>query len=85
MIQICETWRELVDWCWDKGIYVDGEWGQPKTIVVDLSNTNCDLPFKVVKFTEFDVIFDDVSTFNLSPRNKHFMIQALTNINKEEK
>lgn len=85
MIEICETWEELVDWCWNKGIYIEGEWGKPKTIVIDLSGTNCDLPFKIVKFDEFGVYFDGVYTFNLLPRYKHFMIQALTNMNKENK
>lgn len=83
MISICETWIELVDWCWNNGIYIKGEWGQSKTIVIDLSNTNCDLPFKVVEFTEDFVYFDGVRTCSLSPRNMHFMIQSLINIGKD--
>ena len=30
MIEVCETWKELIDWCWNKGIYIDGEWESSK-------------------------------------------------------
>lgn len=84
MIEICETWQELIDWCWDSGkVFVTVEWGQPRTIQIDLSDTNCDLPFKKVEFDEFYVYFDGVRTCSLSPRNAHMMIQALISIRKD--
>lgn len=36
MIEVCETWKELIDWCWNKGIYIDGEWGQQMTEILTI-------------------------------------------------
>lgn len=76
MIEICENWNELIDWCYKNGICVESD-----TIIIDLSDTNCDLPFKIIKFTKWGIYFDDVLTFSLSSKYCHYMIQSLLNIN----
>ena len=74
MIEVCETWEELVDWCWNKGIECKGNWGQDKTIVIKVSEyLQC--PFHKIEFTKYNVCFDDkLLDFDLSPTEKHHLI-----------
>lgn len=75
MIEVCETWEELLNWCWNKGIYCEGNWCEDKTIRIEVPEY-LECPFHKIEFTKHNVFFDDkLLDFNLTPTEKHHLIK----------
>lgn len=75
MIEVCETWEELVNWCWNKGIYCEGNWSGSKTIIIEVPEY-LECPFHKIEFREYDTVFDGKSLdFALTPSQKHHLIK----------
>lgn len=75
MIEVCETWEELLDWCWNKGIYCEGNWGGDKTVIIEVPK-HLQSPFHKIEFTKYNVCFDGkLLDFDLTPTEKHHLIK----------
>lgn len=76
MIEICDTWDEFLDWSWQAGLFVEGDWGEEKKIYFKLRE-DLESPFHEVVFEENKATFDgNVVDANLSPRQQHFIVKA---------
>lgn len=75
MIEVCETWEELLNWCGNKGIYCETNcWGD-KTIIIEVPEY-LECPLHKIEFKENDVLFDGKSlNFYITPTEKHHLIK----------
>jgi hypothetical protein len=76
MITLCETWDELRDWAWDRGITVRGNWGESKVIELKVDDyLQC--PFHLAEFSKYDTKFDGESLgFALTPMQQHMILMS---------